>query len=106
MHGKPGHFWSKGEDSSAKIRDSLTYRYFVLMKRTALALPLILALFSAVVCTQMVNLTEANPYMLKRLYYNISIKSPQNGTYNTEPVLLNFTVKNNHTSDYLYFLVF
>jgi len=86
-----------------KIRDNLTYCYLVLMKRTALAL--ILALFSAVVGTQMVNLAEANPHMLKRLYCNISIQSPQNGTYNTEPVLLNFTVKNNHFSDYLYFYI-
>ena len=42
--------------------------------------------------------------MLKGLYCNISIQSPQNGTCNTEPILLNFTVKNNYVSDaYLYF---
>jgi hypothetical protein len=74
------------------------------MKRTALALTLILALFLAVVGTQMVNLAEANPDLLKGLYCNISVQSPQNGTYNTAPVLLNFTVKNNYVSGaYLYF---
>ena len=75
------------------------------MKRTALALILILAfLFSLITGTKFVNLAEANPNFLKGLYCNISIKSPQNGTYNTEPILLNFTVKNNYVSDaYFYF---
>lgn len=74
------------------------------MKRTALALTLILALFSAVVSTQMVNLAEANPNLIKGFYCNISVQSPQNGTYSTAPVLLNFTVKNNYVYDvYLYF---
>ena len=73
------------------------------MKRTALALIFAL-LFSAGTGTQIINLAGANPNLLKGLYCNILIQSPQNGTYNTEPILLNFTVKNNYVSDaYLYF---
>jgi hypothetical protein len=79
------------------------------MKRTASALTLILALlFSAVAGTQLVNLTGANPNMFKKgRYCNISIQSPQNGTYNPESVFLNFTVKKVDVSDtysYFYFL--
>jgi hypothetical protein len=66
------------------------------MKRTALAPTLILALlFSAVAAAELVNLAEANPTYIKPLYCRISIQSPQNGTYNTETVFLNFTVKTN-----------
>jgi hypothetical protein len=74
-------------------------------KKSLLAAAFILALlFSAVVGRQIINLAEANPNLLKGLYCNISIQSPQNETYNTEPILLNFTVKNNYVSDaYLYF---
>ena len=70
------------------------------MKRTALALPLmLLLLFSAVALTQMVRFTKANPwppgYFPPASPYVI-IQSPQEREYhNTEPILLNFTFKAN-----------
>src|SRR4030042_938042 len=83
------------------------------MKRTALALTLILALlFSVVAGTQLINLADANPdpYKMgfkKQRHCNITIQSPQDITYYTEPILLNFTAKKVHVSDtysYFYFL--
>mgnify|MGYP005865047101 FL=1 len=75
------------------------------MKRTALALTLILGIVSATVITQRVGLTEANPEFMKGHYCNISIHSPQNMTYNTENILLNFTAKTqwNIPPSYFYF---
>jgi hypothetical protein len=76
------------------------------MKRNASALTLVLALLISVVAgIQFVNLAGANPNMFKKgRYCNISIQSPQNGTYNAEPVFLNFTVKKVDVSDtYSYF---
>jgi len=66
------------------------------MKRTALALTLFLTLFSVTFGVQAVKVAKANPTIyIKPLYCRISIQSPQNRTYNTEPILLNFTVKIN-----------
>jgi hypothetical protein len=66
------------------------------MKRTALALTFMLTLlFSAVAGTQIVKLANANPIYIKPLYCRISIQSPQNITYSTEPIFLNFTVETN-----------
>jgi hypothetical protein len=63
-------------------------------KRIALVLKLICALlFSATAGTQPVNLAEANPNFQIGIYNDISIQSPQNKTYNTENILLNFTAK-------------
>jgi hypothetical protein len=64
-------------------------------------------LFSAVTGTKLVNLARANPMNIEPLYCSISIQSPQNRTYDTEPVLLNFTVKTNYelgAYQYFYFL--
>lgn len=71
------------------------------MKKTALAPTLVFALLLSVVAeAHLVNLVSANPNMFKRpRYCNISIQSPQNGTYNTESILLNFTVKKVDVSD-------
>jgi len=65
------------------------------MKRTALALTLILTLFSVTFGVQAVKVAKANPIYIKPFYCRISIQSPQNRTYNTEHILLNFTVKIN-----------
>jgi hypothetical protein len=67
------------------------------MKRTALALTLILSLFSTIAVTQKISLTEANPNMIKQPYCDISIHSPQNIIYDTDNILLNFTVKTNYS---------
>jgi hypothetical protein len=76
------------------------------MKRTALVLIFILALFSALVGAQVVRLAEANPTMFQKdRYCHISIQSPQGGsTIKTEPAFLNFTVKKAYVPDaYSYF---
>jgi hypothetical protein len=77
------------------------------MKRTALVLTLILGLFLAAIGTQMVRFAGANPNIfIKPRYCHISIQSPQNGTENTAPILLNFTVKKWDISDvYSYFYI-
>ena len=77
------------------------------MKKAALAVTLILTLFTAAFCTQIISLASANPNMfMKPRYCNISIQSPQNGTQNSESILLNFTVKKWEVSDvYSYFFI-
>jgi hypothetical protein len=66
------------------------------MKRTALPLTLILALlFSMLAGTQIIDLSDANPIYAKPTYVRISVQSPQNTTYNTQPIFLNFTVETN-----------
>lgn len=65
------------------------------MKRTALALTVILTLFSVTFAVQAVKVAKANPIYIKPFYCRISIQSPQNRTYNTEHILLNFTAKIN-----------
>lgn len=76
------------------------------MKRTALVLIFILALFSELVSSKIISLSEANPTMFQKdRYCHISIQSPQNGTtIRIAPVLLNFTVKKAYVPDvYSYF---
>jgi hypothetical protein len=66
-------------------------------------------LLSAAVGAQFAGLATANPSLLyfKPHYCGISIQSPQNRTYNAEPIYLNFTVKTNYSVDaYSYFYVF
>ena len=77
------------------------------MKRTAFALTLILALFLAAIGTQAINFAGANPNaFMKPRYCQILIQSPQNGTQNSAPILLNFTVKEWDISDvYAYFYI-
>lgn len=75
------------------------------MKRTALTLELTIAIFVLLVAgTQMVNLVEANAYPYpwpsdfptSHSPYFI-VQSPQDRVYyNTEPILLNFTLKANY----------
>jgi hypothetical protein len=74
------------------------------MKRTALALALILALlFSAVALTQMAMFAEANPNMFPIPYEHISINSPQDKVYHdTDTILLNFTVKSNYEQEAIF----
>jgi hypothetical protein len=67
------------------------------MKKKALSLTLIVALFSTIIATQRISLTEANPNMIKQTYCDISIQSPQHlMTYETGNILLNLTVKTNY----------
>jgi hypothetical protein len=73
------------------------------MRKAAVAVLISALLFSAVAGTLMVSFAEANPYEFKPEYCYIFIQSPKNGTFNTQPVLLNFTVKNNYWSDLTYF---
>jgi hypothetical protein len=56
---------------------------------------------------QLISSAGANPNMfMKPRYCNISIQSPQNGTQNSAPILLNFTVKEWDISDtYSYFYI-
>jgi hypothetical protein len=66
------------------------------MKRTALTLTLISVLYLvALAGTPVVNLAGANPIYTKPTYVRISVQSPQNTTYNTQPISLNFTVETN-----------
>jgi hypothetical protein len=66
------------------------------MRRTALALTLILALlFLMLAGKQLVDLAGANPIYAKPTHFRISVQSPQNSTYNTQPIFLNFTVETN-----------
>ncbi|MCW4044628.1 MAG: hypothetical protein NWE94_03820 [Candidatus Bathyarchaeota archaeon] len=78
------------------------------MSNKALAIPFIwMLLLSVVVGTRIVYLAEANPIPPPDPYCNISIYSPQNKTYNTEPVRLSFAVKTNYelgSYQYFYFL--
>jgi len=64
-------------------------------------------LVSAILGVQLISFAGANPNMfIKPRYCNISIQSPQNGTQNSAPILLNFTVKKWDVSDvYSYFYV-
>jgi hypothetical protein len=77
------------------------------MKKTAFALAIILALLLAAIGTQIISLAAANPNAsIKPRYCHISIQSPQNGTQNSAPILLNFTVKKWGLSDlYSYFYI-
>jgi hypothetical protein len=78
------------------------------LKRAALSLTLVLALLlSAVAGGHLVSLAGANPNMFKKgRYCDISIQSPQNGTYNAGITFLNFTVKKVDVSDtYSYFYI-
>jgi hypothetical protein len=56
---------------------------------------------------QLISSAGANPNMfMKPRYCNISIQSPQNGTQNSAPILLNFTVKEWDISNaYSYFYI-
>ena len=56
---------------------------------------------------QLISSAGANPNMfMKPRYCNISIQSPQNGTQNSAPILLNFTVKKWDITDvYSYFYI-
>jgi hypothetical protein len=66
------------------------------MKRTALTLAILsVLLLAAFAGTNVVNLGGANPIYTKPTYVRISVQSPQNTTYNTQPVFLNFTVETN-----------
>jgi len=71
------------------------------MKKTAIALWILLMLVIGIFYFS--TPAEANPYMLKPKYCHISIQSPQNETYYSVPVLLNFTTKNSHFPEYSYF---
>ena len=68
------------------------------MKRTALALTLIVGLVLLIVSVQRVSLIKANPYFFKDNYCDVSIHSPQNMTYGTGEIILDFTAK---TKDYI-----
>lgn len=70
------------------------------MKRTAITLSLILALL-IVVIVQSCNFVRANPVYPKPGYDIVSIQSPQNKTYNTDNIPLNFTCRTNFNPDYL-----
>lgn len=103
-----GHRQQRGAIETQEIRASLTYYLSgAVMKKTAATLTLILELFLAAIGTQMVRFAGANPNIfIKPRYCNISIQSPQNGTENTAPILLNFTVKKWDISDvYSYFYI-
>jgi hypothetical protein len=70
------------------------------MKRTALAITLIFILFLSLDAGVLViEEVEANPYTYARMYARTSwrdkivVESPQNKTYNTETISLNFTVE-------------
>ncbi len=71
------------------------------MKKAAMALWILLMLIIGIFYFS--SPAEANPYMLKPKYCHISIRSPQNETYYSIPVLLNFTTKNSHFPEYSYF---
>lgn len=60
--------------------------------KTALALTLIVGLVLLLVSVQRVGLIKANPFF-KDNYCNISIHSPQNMTYDTGNIILDFTAK-------------
>jgi len=68
------------------------------MKKTALALTLIIGFILLIVSVQRVSLIKANPYFFKENYCDVSIHSPQNMTYGTGNIILDFTVK---TIDYI-----
>jgi hypothetical protein len=74
-------------------------------KKTITTTFILASLFLVAAGTQFVSLAGANPNMFKKgRYCNISIQSPQKGTYNAEPVFLNFSVKKVDVSDtYSYF---
>ena len=65
------------------------------MKKIVLAFIFAL-LFSAVAGAQLVNEGRANPVIFKPLYAEISIQQPQEETYNTSFLALNFTAKTNY----------
>jgi len=96
---------------SAPTKDKFGFNVLLLgavMKKTALALTLTLVLlFSAVTLSEIVRFADANPNMfMKPRYCHISIQSPQNGTQNSAPILLNFTVKKWEVPDvYSYFYI-
>ena len=78
------------------LLDEITYYYLVFMKRTALALTIILALlFSLMIGTQFINLGRANPISEERWAESpiISIQSPvDDETFSSNDVPLNFTI--------------
>ena len=67
------------------------------MKKPALAIALIVELILLAVIIQEVSLVKANPFF-KDNYCDISIHSPQNITYGTGNIILDFTAK---TKDYI-----
>jgi len=70
------------------------------MKKTALALTIILALL-IVAIVQICNFVRANPVYQKPGYDIVSIQSPQNKTYNTDLIPLNFTCRTDFYPNYL-----
>jgi hypothetical protein len=67
------------------------------MKKPALAIALIVELILLAVILEGVSLVKANPFF-KDNYCDISIHSPQNITYGTGNIILDFTAK---TKDYI-----
>ena len=87
-----------------KIRDSLAYCYLVLMKRTALALTLMLTfLFAAVAGVQFANVVEAN-FFMPPADTVLEIEYPRNVTYDTNTIELRFSVETNLGVLYFYSL--
>ena len=67
------------------------------MKKTALALALTLTIFSIIVVTQKDSLVKANFNFFKSRYCDILMHSPQHlMIYDTDHILLNFTVETNY----------
>jgi hypothetical protein len=63
------------------------------LKKTVLALTLIVGLVLLAVIIQRVDLIKANPNFFKDNYCDMSIHSPQNMTYDTGNIILDFTAK-------------
>jgi hypothetical protein len=79
----------------------------MLLNKKQLGIVFVLALlFSTVVGAQVIYLAEANPIPPPSPYCNISIQFPQNTTYTTDAILLNFTVRTNYEwGAYEYFYI-
>jgi hypothetical protein len=65
------------------------------MRRAIAMTAVLMIVFLMGSTAQFVKVAEANFTYLKPTYVRISIQSPQNTTYNTEPIFLNFTVETN-----------
>jgi hypothetical protein len=70
--------------------------------RKLIAVLLVLAFLGV----QLIRFAGANPNMfIKPRYCNISIQSPQNGTQNSAPIFLNFTIKKWDVSDVYFYIL-
>ena len=70
------------------------------MRKTALAVSLMLVLLFSAAVAQIAGFAEANPNIFPIPHEDISIQSPQDKVYyNAKTILLNFTVKSNYDMD-------